>query len=272
MGKMETTGAFIGRKLSDIGSALYRNIAFPFVKCAIERRCDSIIGKGAYLYNGCTLAGRDYIGDKTELCNARIGYSVYIGPKSTVSNAIIGNYSCIAGLEPVAGRHPVKGECISVHPAFYSGQGQYGYTYVKGASRNSAASGASSSGESSSGGSGASGGSSSPVTFEEVRYVDSEHKYTVCIGNDVWIGRGVMIVDGVTVGDGAVIGAGSLVTGDIEPYAIYAGTPAKRIGSRFDDKSVSALLDLRWWDKSEEWIRKHSELFCDPERFFKEVL
>ncbi len=262
MEKMETTGAFIGRKLSDIGSALYRNIAFPFVKCAIERRCDSIIGKGAYLYNGCTLAGRDYIGDKAELCNARVGYSVYIGPKSTVSNAIIGNYSCIAGLETVAGRHPVKGECISVHPAFYSGQGQYGYTYVKGASRNSAASGCSD----------ASGCSSSPVRFEEVRYVDSEHKYTVCIGNDVWIGRGVMIVDGVTVGDGAVIGAGSLVTGDIEPYAIYAGTPAKRIGSRFDDKSVSALLDLRWWDKSEEWIRKHSELFCDPERFFKEVL
>ena len=65
-----------------------------------------------------------------------------------------------------------------------------------------------------------------------------------------------MITDGVTIGDGAVVGARSLVTSDIEPYAIYAGTPAKKIGSRFDEETVEKLLKLRWWDKGEDWIKE----------------
>ncbi len=52
------------------------------------------------------------------------------------------------------------------------------------------------------------------------------------IGDDVWIGAGTVVLDGAVIGNGAVIGALSLVRGEIEPYAIVAGAPARRIGTR----------------------------------------
>lgn len=68
------------------------------------------------------------------------------------------------------------------------------------------------------------------------------------IGNDVWIGANVTILSGIIVGDGAVIGANSLVTKNIEPYAIYAGNPAKFIRKRFSEEEIKSLLKIRWWD------------------------
>lgn len=52
------------------------------------------------------------------------------------------------------------------------------------------------------------------------------------ISDDVWVGAGVVLLDGARVGQGAVIAAGSVVRGEVEPYAIYAGSPATRCGSR----------------------------------------
>ena len=56
------------------------------------------------------------------------------------------------------------------------------------------------------------------------------------IGSDVWIGHGAIILQGVKIGDGAVIAAGSVVTKDVEEYAIYAGSPAKKITERFNSE------------------------------------
>lgn len=44
------------------------------------------------------------------------------------------------------------------------------------------------------------------------------------------IGANVTIVCGVTLGTYCFIGAGAVVTKDVEPYALMAGVPAKRIG------------------------------------------
>ena len=52
------------------------------------------------------------------------------------------------------------------------------------------------------------------------------------IGNDVWIGYGVQIMPGVKIADGCVIGAGAVVTKSTEPYCVYAGIPARKIGIR----------------------------------------
>ncbi len=52
------------------------------------------------------------------------------------------------------------------------------------------------------------------------------------IGHDVWIGRGSCILPGVTIGDGAIVGANSVVTKDIPPNTIAAGSPASVIGER----------------------------------------
>jgi acetyltransferase-like isoleucine patch superfamily enzyme len=54
----------------------------------------------------------------------------------------------------------------------------------------------------------------------------------IVIEDDVWLGAGVTVLDGVTIGRGSIIGAGAVVTGDIPPYSIAVGTPAKPIKDR----------------------------------------
>ena len=54
----------------------------------------------------------------------------------------------------------------------------------------------------------------------------------VTIGDDVMIYSDVVILPGVTIGDGAVIAIRSVVTGDVEPYTVVAGIPARKIGER----------------------------------------
>jgi UDP-2-acetamido-3-amino-2,3-dideoxy-glucuronate N-acetyltransferase len=51
---------------------------------------------------------------------------------------------------------------------------------------------------------------------------------TVCHGASV--GANATIVSGVTIGEWAMIGAGSVVVGDVAPFALVAGNPARFIG------------------------------------------
>lgn len=59
----------------------------------------------------------------------------------------------------------------------------------------------------------------------------------VTIEDHAWIATRAMILPGVTVGRGAVVGAGAIVTRDVPPYAIVAGSPAKVIGQRTETLS-----------------------------------
>jgi len=54
----------------------------------------------------------------------------------------------------------------------------------------------------------------------------------VVIGDDVWVGAGTFILRGVTIGDGAVVAANSVVTEDVPPYTVVAGSPAKVVKDR----------------------------------------
>lgn len=54
----------------------------------------------------------------------------------------------------------------------------------------------------------------------------------IVLEDDVWIGASAVILDGVTIGRGSVIGAGSVVTGNIPPYSIAVGTPARPVKDR----------------------------------------
>jgi virginiamycin A acetyltransferase len=76
------------------------------------------------------------------------------------------------------------------------------------------------------------------------------------IGNDVWIGEDATILPGVKIGDGAIIGLNSVVGRDVEPYTIVAGNPAKPVRKRFDDELIRMMLELKWWDKPIEEIKK----------------
>ncbi len=64
---------------------------------------------------------------------------------------------------------------------------------------------------------------------------DEEHSprgRKTIIEDHVWIAPWSIILPGVKIGRGAVIGAGSVVTKDVPPLAIVAGSPAKQIGTR----------------------------------------
>ena len=54
----------------------------------------------------------------------------------------------------------------------------------------------------------------------------------ILIEDDVWIGANVVVLDGAVIRKGAVVAAGSVVRGEVDAYAIYAGSPARRIGER----------------------------------------
>ena len=57
-------------------------------------------------------------------------------------------------------------------------------------------------------------------------------KGPIVIEDNVWIGINAIILKGVRIGEGAVIAAGAIVTKDCEPYGVYAGIPAKKVGVR----------------------------------------
>ena len=71
-------------------------------------------------------------------------------------------------------------------------------------------------------------------------------KGDITIGNDVWIGNDAKILSGVTVGSGAVIASSAVVTGDVEPYTVVGGVPAKEIRKRY--AGWTNVYFMEWWD------------------------
>ena len=81
------------------------------------------------------------------------------------------------------------------------------------------------------------------------------------IGHDTWIGAGAMIKPEVVLGDGAVVASGAVVTKDVDPYTIVAGTPAKPLRLRQPREIADRLIALAWWDWPHDALRAALEDF-----------
>jgi len=249
------------RKLGEIGSDIYRAIVFPFVRISIELKTKSIMKQRTYTNKGTVLRGRNYIGKGSVLTNVDFGFGSYISANGDLANARVGKYCSIGpNLTSVGGNHPVH-DFVSIHPAFYARNNGAGFDYmdcIEGSRTTDSRKTSGAENQNNAGSTLASGN-----LFDENKYVDQAKGYFYEIGNDVWIGANVSICQGVYIADGAVVGTGTLVNKDLEPYGIYAGVPAKKIGSRFTDEEIEKLLNLKWWDKGEEWIKLHANEFND---------
>lgn len=186
------------------------------------------------------LMGKNYIGRNSRVINSHVGFMSYIGSNTDLSNTFIGKYCSIgSNVKVINGFHPTN-SYVSTHPCFYSVNNRNIHSYVK------------------------------KQKYDEYRYAHGD--YYCIIGNDVWLGNDVMIMGGVTIGDGAVIASGALVTHDVPPYHIVAGVPAHTIKKRFNDSIIERLLELKWWDKSEQWIEQRADLFDEVETFINYYL
>ena len=85
------------------------------------------------------------------------------------------------------------------------------------------------------------------------------------VGNDVWIGRKSVIMPGVRIGDGAIVAACSVVAGDVEPYTVVGGNPARPIKRRFREELTALLLELRWWDMEPEILADFLPVLCNSD-------
>lgn len=215
---------------------LKRIIKYVYYRCK-NRGKNVKIGKGSNLGGFNTvLEGGNVIGDNVTFVG-EMGFGSYVGGNSYI-NAKIGRYCTIASkVSTVLGTHPTK-DFVTIHPAFFSTKKQSGFTYVR------------------------------KEKFQECVYAD-EQKHSVVIGNDVWIGQNVLLRGGIKIGDGAIVAMGSVVTKDVPPYAIVGGVPAKVIKYRFDEETISKLLEVRWWDRPEKWIRENAEKFENAIEFLK---
>lgn len=199
-------------------------------------------GKNVILNIKNHFEGCNVIGENSEIATSSIGLGTYVADKSVIKYAIIGKFCSVgSNVQTGLGVHPSR-LFVSTHPAFFSTYKQAGFSFVEN------------------------------NLFEEQTFIDSQRKYVVEIGNDVWVGNNVIILDGLKVGDGAIIATGSVVMKDVLPYAIVGGNPAKVIGFRFSEQQIEKMLEIKWWDWDFQKIQSKSSLFSNIKSFTADIL
>lgn len=97
----------------------------------------------------------------------------------------------------------------------------------------------------------------------EIRKIKKSH-----IGSDVWLGHNVIITNGADIGNGVIAAAGAVITKDVPDYAVVGGVPAHIIRYRFTPRQIEALNRIKWWNWSDEKIRKcYDDFFLDTDEF-----
>ena len=61
-----------------------------------------------------------------------------------------------------------------------------------------------------------------------------------------------------------------MVTKDVEPYAIYAGNPARFIRYRFEKDIIEKFEKIRWWDFDEDRLTILGKCVTSPSSFIEQ--
>lgn len=96
---------------------------------------------------------------------------------------------------------------------------------------------------------------------KRIDYIGKHKVWDINIWNDVWIWFNCIILPWVTIWDWAVIWAWAIVSKNVEPYSIVVWNPWLEVKKRFKKEIIDFLLELKWWDWSEEKIKLNSEFF-----------
>lgn len=88
-------------------------------------------------------------------------------------------------------------------------------------------------------------------TSEHLPYGTHKTEYgNIVIQDDAYLGANCVVMPGVTIGEGAVVGANAFVSRDLEPWGIYVGAPARKVGER-ERPSINRkrIIDsMEWMD------------------------
>ena len=170
----------------------------------------SIIDNGVCVDSISKIAANVHILENSIVNRSKIESYTYLGKNSLIQNSTIGKFCSIANDVLIGlGAHPIYN--FSTSPIFYKKNNPLKIVLVDKDSQ-----------------------------FQEYK--------PIVIGHDVWIGTRAIVLDGVSIGTGSIIAANSVVTKDVPPYAIVAGSPARIIRFRFDESKIKELLDSSWWE------------------------
>ena len=202
---------------------------------------DSDIGSGTRIFKNAFVKRSSFgkeclVGDSCRIEDSSFGHFSWLYPNGMIYSSSIGNYSYAQKNTSIW--HTQIGKFCSISWNVSIGGGEHDFHRVT---------------------------SHSILYAQMYGFIDNplynRFEADCSIGNDVWIGAGAHILRDLAIGDGAVVAAGAVVTKDVEPYSIVAGVPAKKIGQRCDDDIIEELLQIKWWDFPEKYIKSNIQLF-----------
>lgn len=176
-----------------------------------------------FLHPDCEITGTRFgrfteIGKGSRLNNVTIGDYSYCDRYADIANAEIGKFANIAAFTRIgATDHPL--DTAACHHFLYRSQDYW------------------------------------DDTERDAAFFAHRHSRIAIIGHDTWIGHGAMIKPEVTLGHGAVVASGAVVTKDVAPYTIVAGTPARVLRLRQSAAIAERLIALAWWDWDHHALR-----------------
>ena len=190
--------------------ALQRKVRFVFMAAKVNLRNAALIrfGKGITLERGVIIDG-------LSLSGVEIGDHVMIGPYSVIRAGMLSNLgagvriganSSLDAYSYIGAGGLVRiGESVIMgqHISFHSENHDYDRVDI-------------------------------PIKQQGTR------RKGIVIEDDCWVGSNTTFLDGAHVGRGCVIAAGSLVRGEIPPYSIVVGAPARVLKSRLTTEALNS--------------------------------